>query len=233
MRRAILTLTCALLCGCDVATAALLVGGNKKSSDDGPPLTSPDPTFDLFRAYVGNIADPDQEEFNLIQATQNGEFPSTTWTEIGLINNNTFFNPSLAPDQLNAILILTSSAQNYELDCVELLDELGNTVLDDASGQTWSNLINNPDNLLEISATLSICRAACQLMESCIPSEAWEVHWQATTTRRVEISIKAGPLRCTVYKGVPNRVPKHEDRLNPSLRMMKSTSSLFCSPLIP
>lgn len=82
-----------------------------------------------------------------------------------------------------------------------------------------SDSINNPDNLLEVSATLSICRAACQLTESCVPNQIWEVH-SRIGHGRTETVIKAGPLRCTIYKGKPSPRPEQEDRLNPSLRLM-------------
>lgn len=83
-----------------------------------------------------------------------------------------------------------------------------------------SDSANNPDNLLEVSATLSICRAACQLTESCIPKQRWEVEWRVAGARRAELVLRAGPLTCTLYKGKPHSDPLQEDRLNACLRLM-------------
>lgn len=86
--------------------------------------------------------------------------------------------------------------------------------------QLRSDCMENPDHLLEVSATLSICRAACQLPQSCITKQIWAVEWRTRGERRTELVLKTGPLRCTVYKGKPHPAPAQEDRLNHSLRLM-------------
>lgn len=149
MSRWILLLALGLLPGCDVATAALVFSAqDKKSSDDGPLAPVPQPKAE-FKVWIAQIADApaaDQAQLDLIAT--NGNPDSSFWTELGVFTATKIFDPDnsqLPP--FNTILIQASSTMNYELDCVEILDGQ-NTVLEYASGTTWSNLVDFPDEIL-------------------------------------------------------------------------------------
>ncbi len=148
MRFWLFALALALLPGCDVATAALILGSqDKSSSDDGPPLPAVDPDFPepKFKAWVAQIADAPTERDDLIAANGN---PDTSWTFLGDFSVTETFDPdNVALGPFNAILIQVGSIQNYDLDCVEILDA-NNAVVEYASGTPYSNLVNNELEIL-------------------------------------------------------------------------------------
>jgi hypothetical protein len=136
------------LIGCDAGTAAvLLLQSRDKKSDSGPP---PPPGFltPVFKAWIANLPDTaaaDAEQAALVAADGN---PSTSvWTELGVFTVTEIFDPDDALPPWNTILIQVSSTQNYDLDCVEILDDQ-NRVLGYASGPTWSDLVDFPDEIL-------------------------------------------------------------------------------------
>jgi hypothetical protein len=65
--------------------------------------------------------------------------------DIGL--STKVFDPLASPVAFNAILIQASSAENFNLDSVEIVDAQG-AVVEHASGITYSNLVTSPNEIL-------------------------------------------------------------------------------------
>jgi len=135
--------------GCDVGTATVfLLQSRDKKSDSGPESAPPVPGFGpIFQAWVAQIPDAgaaDTARQDLVDS--NGNPTGPLWTLIGNAAATFIFDPDPSIT-FNAILIQVSSTLNYDLDCVEVLDNQDH-VLEHASGITWSNLVDLPDNIV-------------------------------------------------------------------------------------
>ena len=142
MKRWVVVLLLGLsLPGCDVATAALILGQDKKSSGSDPVLAPPpDPGFSVFKAWVAMITDPVMARADLIAANGFPTYPGSPWLEIGQVLNSDYFAPSGSATSINAILIQVSETQNYALECVEVMDTDFN-VIEYANGTTYYDQI--------------------------------------------------------------------------------------------
>jgi hypothetical protein len=90
----------------------------------------------------------------------------------------------------NTILVQASSDENFNLDCVEILNAQ-NLVIEHASGDTWSNRVDNPERLLgppdgqcAVTATLTEARAYVFTMYTSTPIDKIRINGYGTTMAR-------------------------------------------------
>jgi hypothetical protein len=149
------------LIGCDVGTAAFLLTKDGGGGDDGAPVVaaSPEPEFRTWVAWLPDTVAADAAETVLIAA--NGHPAGPLWTEVGSGTATTVFDPDADPASINTVLIQVTSARNYRLDSIEVLDDQ-DRVVEHASGPVWSNLVDfaieivgPPDGAGAITAALN------------------------------------------------------------------------------
>ena len=190
MRRLLFALTLALLPGCDVATAALVLSAkDKSSSDDGAPVIPPtlgfgSPIFQAWTAQIADAAAATAAQTAIMDA--DGNPPLTTWTLIGNAAATAVFDPIASPASINAILIQVSSDENYQLDGIEILDS-SNIVIAHATGTTWSNLVDFPDEFIGVPDGVSAVTTAVGATRAFIfslytgPIDRFRINLQRTT----------------------------------------------------
>jgi len=133
-----------LLVGCDAAAAAFLLGRKDGGGDSGAAPVLGSDVFEVWVASIPNGGAADGERTTLVNSMGNPSGP--TWIRVGNAAHTKDFGLA-DPGSFNAILIQASSNRNYLLDCVEILDAQ-DQVLEHASGQTWSDLVDFPERML-------------------------------------------------------------------------------------
>jgi hypothetical protein len=194
-----LLLVIALFPGCDVATAALIFSAQKEDDDDGgEPEVLPSTGFgDFFKVWVADLANSQEADDQQTDLDfRNGNPDPAVWTEVTKSDGSRLAATDIldvdnaAVGLFNAILIQASSDENFNLDCVEILNAQ-NLVIEHASGTTWSNLVTTPDRLLgppdgqcAVTTTVTESRAYIFTVYTSTPIDKIQINGYGTTKSR-------------------------------------------------
>jgi hypothetical protein len=143
IRLAALALVPLMAAGCDVALGVYFATKDSDSKRSPTIPAGPDSTYHVF---VKQVAGGDEANQQTALITANGNPAAAGWTPIGSALVTAEF-PLPALGTFNAIVVSAGMVNIYNLESIQLLNAAGD-VTETASGTTFSNLVNTPNEIL-------------------------------------------------------------------------------------